>query len=34
MAEHITDPASKQLMINVAAEYEELARRAEERAKL
>jgi hypothetical protein len=31
MAEHITDPASKQLMINVAAEYEELARRAEER---
>jgi hypothetical protein len=31
MADHITDPASKQLMINVAAEYEELARRAEER---
>jgi hypothetical protein len=31
MAGHISDPASKQLMLNVAAEYEELAKRAEER---
>jgi hypothetical protein len=33
MADHITDPASRGLMLNVAAEYEELAKRAEERAK-
>jgi hypothetical protein len=32
MAEHIGDPASKQLMLNVAGDYEELAKRAEERA--
>jgi hypothetical protein len=31
VAEHITDPASQQMMLNVAAEYEDLARRAEER---
>jgi hypothetical protein len=33
MAEHITDPASKQMMLNVATEYEGLARLAEERMK-
>jgi hypothetical protein len=32
MAEHMTDLASKQMMLTVAAEYEHLARRAEERA--
>jgi hypothetical protein len=31
VAEHITDPGSQQMMLNVAAEYEDLARRAEER---
>jgi hypothetical protein len=31
VAEHITDPVSKQMMLNVAAEYDQLAKRAEER---
>jgi hypothetical protein len=31
MAQHITDPASKQMMFDVAADYERLAARAEER---
>ena len=32
MAESMTDPEAKQLMLNVAADYERLAERAEERA--
>jgi hypothetical protein len=31
MAEHIADPKSKQMMLDVAADYERLAKRAEER---
>jgi hypothetical protein len=31
VAEHMTDPISKQMMLNVAADYERLAKRAEER---
>jgi hypothetical protein len=31
VAEQITDPVAKQMMLNVAAEYEQLAKRAEER---
>jgi hypothetical protein len=34
IAEHLSDPISKETMLRVAAEYEELARRAEERVKL
>jgi hypothetical protein len=33
IAEHISDPASKEMMLKVAAEYEHLAKRAEDRAK-
>jgi hypothetical protein len=33
VAENITDPVSKELMLKVAAEYEHLAKRAEERLK-
>ena len=33
MAEHIADPASKQMMLDVAVDYERLALRAEERKK-
>ena len=32
MAESMTDPEAKQLMLNVAADYERLAKRAEDRA--
>jgi hypothetical protein len=32
MAESLTDPEAKQLMLNVAADYEKLAKRAEERS--
>jgi hypothetical protein len=32
LAEYMTDPASKQSMLNVASEYEQLAKRAEQRA--
>ena len=32
LAEDIIDPASKQNMLNVASQYEELAKRAENRA--
>ena len=32
MAESMTDPVAKQSMLNVAAEYEKLAKRAEDRA--
>ena len=32
MAESMTDPEAKQSMLNVAAEYEKLAKRAEDRA--
>ena len=32
MAESMTDPEAKQLMLNVAADYERLAKRAEERS--
>jgi hypothetical protein len=32
LAEYMTDPASKQNMLNVASQYEELAKRAEDRA--
>ncbi len=31
MAEHMADPTSKQMMLDVAASYERLATRAEER---
>jgi hypothetical protein len=31
MAEHMADPKSKQMMLDVAADYELLAKRAEER---
>jgi len=30
MAEHITDPIAKQMILNVAAEYEQIAKRTEE----
>jgi hypothetical protein len=33
ITEHISDPASKEMMLKVAAEYEHLAKRAEDRAK-
>ena len=33
VAERISDPVSKEMMLKVAAEYEQLARRAEERLK-
>jgi hypothetical protein len=32
MAEGLTNPEAKQLMLNVAADYERLAKRAEERS--
>ena len=32
MAESLTDPEAKQLMLNVAADYEKLAKRAEDRS--
>ena len=32
MAESMTDPEAKQSMLNVAADYERLAKRAEDRA--
>ena len=32
MAESLTDPEAKQMMLNVAVEYERLAKRAEERS--
>jgi hypothetical protein len=32
MAESMTDPEAKRLMLNVAADYERLAKRAEDRA--
>jgi hypothetical protein len=32
MAESLTNPEAKQLMLNVAADYEKLAKRAEERS--
>ena len=32
MAESMTNPEAKQLMLNVAADYERLAKRAEDRA--
>ena len=32
MAESMTDPVAKQSMLSVAAEYEKLAKRAEDRA--
>lgn len=32
MAESMTDPEAKQLMLNVAADYERLAKRAEDRS--
>jgi hypothetical protein len=32
MAESMTDPEAKRLMLNVAADYERLAERAEQRA--
>ena len=32
LAESMTDPEAKQLMLNVAADYERLAKRAEDRA--
>jgi len=32
MAESLTDPEAKQLMFNVAADYEKLAKRAEDRS--
>jgi hypothetical protein len=31
MAEHMTDPVSKQKMLDVASNYEHLAKRAEDR---
>jgi hypothetical protein len=31
LAEHIADPTSKQMMLDVAVDYERLATRAEER---
>jgi hypothetical protein len=32
MAESMTNPEAKQMMLNVAADYEKLAKRAEERS--
>jgi len=32
MAESLTDPEAKQLMLNVPADYEKLAKRAEDRS--
>ena len=32
LAEKLTDPEAKQLMLKVAADYEQLAKRAEERS--
>ncbi len=32
MAESLTDPEAKQLMLKVAADYDKLAKRAEERS--
>ena len=32
VAEHLNDPISKEMMLKVAADYEKLAKRAEERA--
>ena len=32
MAESMTDPEAKQLMLNVTADYEKLAKRAEDRS--
>ena len=32
MAESLSDPEARQLMLNVAADYEKLAKRAEDRS--